>query len=425
MPSASLNQRLFVSALVVAFGAFMAVYFFNDWFHESFLPYLGLPYPVGAAFGAALIVIVTYLAQRVVSLTFYQDKMFGVAQEMQQIITKVTDVETVGEEVARELNSIGKFNGVLRQQLDSVVQETESAAYNITERLQAIDQVVSKLDQFVNETTQASRELAASSEDDIASNQAMIARMESYIRKRIDDATRDQQRVEQIVKEAQSLGELVSLIKHISGQTNLLALNAAIEAARAGEAGRGFAVVADEVRKLSTETDQAVGKINDGINGVANSIREQFQDKLAHSSVEAEQKALMEISTQLTQLGRGYQELLDHDRNVLVTIRQASDELANMFMDALASVQFQDITRQQIEIVCNALRKLDEHAECLAKRMLDSENQDFKYQPMDTQLEALYSRYVMDSQRLSHQKALDKNSRDSAAVSASPKIELF
>ncbi|RKT62932.1 methyl-accepting chemotaxis protein [Azonexus fungiphilus] len=424
MPINSLHWRGLIVALVVAATSFVIIYLFNDWFHGEFLPELGLAQPLGDAIGVALIVMVSYLGQRMVSLAFYRDVMFGLSSEQAQVASKFSDVESVSEEVARELENVSRYNEVLRKQLDGIVAATERAAYDITERLQAIDTVVARLDAFVAETTRASSELAASSEHDIQDNQALIARMDSYIRNRIEEAVRDQKRIEQIVDEARGLGALVKLVKDISGQTNLLALNAAIEAARAGEAGRGFAVVADEVRKLSTETDTAVSKINAGINNVADSIRQQFEDKLQSSNVEAERAALTEFSSQLGSLGAGYQQLLDHDLNVLRTVREASSDLAKMFMDVLATVQFQDITRQQIEIVANALTKLDEHAANLAQRIKEAENPDFRYTPLAEHLDELYGKYVMDAQRLSHQQALHQPSA-SAGVAASPKIELF
>ncbi|NHC06936.1 methyl-accepting chemotaxis protein [Azonexus fungiphilus] len=424
MPINSLHWRGLIVALVVAATSFVVIYLFNGWFHGEFLPQLGLAQPLGDAIGVALIVMVSYLGQRMVSLAFYRDVMFGLSSEQEQAASKFSDVESVSEEVARELENVSRYNEVLRKQLDGIVAATERAAYDITERLQAIDTVVARLDAFVAETTRASSELAASSEHDIQDNQALIARMDSYIRNRIEEAVRDQKRIEQIVDEARGLGALVKLVKDISGQTNLLALNAAIEAARAGEAGRGFAVVADEVRKLSTETDTAVSKINAGINNVADSIRQQFEDKLQSSNVEAERAALTEFSSQLGSLGAGYQQLLDHDLNVLRTVREASSDLAKMFMDVLATVQFQDITRQQIEIVANALTKLDEHAANLAQRIKEAENPDFRYTPLAEHLDELYGKYVMDAQRLSHQQALHQPSA-SAGVAASPKIELF
>jgi len=423
-----LFKRTILVALAISVAIFATVHFAHGWYHQDLLPWLGVPPSLGDAVGSVLIVLTAFLAQRAVSLAVFSDLVFGEACERKAIIEKVHDVEAVADEVARELLAVRGYNDVLRGQLNCIVVETEKAAFDIAERLQSIDSVVTCLDRFVAETSVASNAIAHDSRQEIDGNQVLIARMEAYIKDRIDEARSDQVRIEQVVTQAQNLGSLVQLIRNISSQTNLLALNAAIEAARAGEAGRGFAVVADEVRKLSAESDTAVSKINEGINSVAAAIRQQFQDKLEHTNVEAEREALHEFSAQLGNLGLGYQQLVEHDMRVLASVRESSAELGSMFMDVLASVQFQDITRQQIEQVLKALGKLDDHCAALAKRIQASEGEDFQYTPLKDHLDELYGAYVMDAQRVSHQQALHQSASAagaSQAATASAKIELF
>lgn len=419
-------RRATFAAAIVALGVFPTVFFLNDWFHHSFAPALGISDQATDAWGAALIVLVSFVAQQLVSKTIYRDLMFGFTNEQKQISGWMADAGVVGEEVARELEYLPQYNEVLRKQLQEIVAATEKAAYDITNRLLAIDAIVSRLDDFVARTSSDSNRIALDSAENLSSNRALITRMETYIKHRIDEASNDQVRINHVVNEAQDLGQLVQLVKNISSQTNLLALNAAIEAARAGEAGRGFSVVADEVHKLSSKTDTAVDKINQGINAVTDHIRQQFQDTLANRNVDAERAALDEFAAQLTSLGSGYQMLLEHDIKSLATVKESSAELAGMFMDVLASVQFQDITRQQIEIVLKAMGKLDEHAETLARRLKASEGPNFTYAPLAEQLDTLYGAYVMDTQRVSHQQATHQARKASTSgLAASSKIELF
>ena len=419
-----LLHRATLVFLVVALGTGFTVYYLHEWFHQDFLANFDIQQPLGDAVGSVIIVLVSYLAQRLVSVAFYRDMVFGMARANEAAHTTSSQCQVVAEEVANELKSVPAFNEVLQGQLHTVIQETEQAAYQITERLQGIDSVVTRLNDFVDASSSESAQMVSESENRIADNQRLIVEMGEFIEHQISESQADQQRITQVVAEARSLESLTQLIKAIASQTNLLALNAAIEAARAGEAGKGFAVVADEVRKLSGETEAAVAKIKHGIGGVANSIEEQFQDKLSHSNLDKERHALEQFAAQLANLGDSYTKVMQHQTQVITTVQEGSQELARMFMDAVASVQFQDVTRQQIETTIEALTSLQNHATTLAERLLQTENPDFRYQPLSEHLDQLYSRYVMKQQRTTHQQALHQPETSKGEPDL-PQVELF
>jgi methyl-accepting chemotaxis protein len=420
MDFTKLLRRTLIVGIVVALCAGGGVYFFYDWFHQNFAPNA-----LADSIGTVFIVLATIAGQRLVSLALYRDHMLGMNAAQEKDGNKLENFRKVAEEVSGELKQVHQFNEVVRGQLKHVIDGTETAAYNIVERLQTIDAVVTKLDRFVAGTADESAQLALDAEARIQRNQDIVAKMGGYVQQRLQEAEQDQLRVTQVVQEARSLESLVQLVKHVAGQTNLLALNAAIEAARAGEAGRGFAVVADEVRKLSGETESAVTKISHGIQSVAQSIATQFQDKLSNVNLDREKAILGQFSTQLHELGTSYEELMRHETETLAEVQHSSTQLAAMFLEAQASVQFQDVSRQQIEQVMQALQQLDEHAGLLADRLSAYEEANFTYKPIAQHLEALYSRYVMEGQRTAHDHSLNRESTAPSTSPESKRVELF
>ena len=409
--------------LLAATGSSLVVYFLHGWFHSTFTSAIQFSHPLADSVGTFVLMTSVYFLHRLLSVAFYRDHALGLFKQAAVDLDKVHGFQMVTEEVASELKQVHQFNDVLNGQLKGVIDATERAAYDIVERLQTIDAVITKLDRFVSQTAEESAQLVLKSEARISQNRSIVAEMEGYVQQRLLEAQQDQERVSQVVHEAHSLEALVSLIKHIAGQTNLLALNAAIEAARAGEAGRGFAVVADEVRKLSGETEAAVVKISRGIAVVADSIETQFQHKLSNTNLDKEREELSLFSGQLNELGRSYEQLMQHEAGVLAQVQESSQQLAAMFMEAQASVQFQDVSRQQIEHVMQALTQLDEHAGMLAERLGSYQSAGSAYTPIAQHLESLYGRYVMESQRSTHQSSLKLDT--SAPAPAAARIELF
>jgi methyl-accepting chemotaxis protein len=378
--------------------------------------------PFGHAIGTTLIVLLGFSLQAFFSLVFFRDPSLGVAKagECELADCKIRFRSAI-DRVTTELGSVPAFNQVVNSQLKGVATETEAAALTIMERLQVVDGLITDLEQFVSKTTSESSEVLASSENRLDSNRRLIDSMKAHIQGRIEATQQEQARITHVVNEARSLESLIDLIKHIAGQTNLLSLNAAIEAARAGEQGRGFAVVADEVRKLSDQTSEAVMKIREGILTVANSIENEFKEKLADASLNNETQALEQFANQLTEMGERYAELVFREGDVLAKIDQTSSSLSKMFMEVMASIQFQDVTRQQVEHVMGALDRLAAHLVLLQEQLTDPDV-EVPFKPLAAHLNEMFDGYVMDKQRNQHAQAIGNNAPSSGGGA---KVELF
>jgi methyl-accepting chemotaxis protein len=410
-----------LSAAICGIGVFTLHGMLHGLLHSAF----GVAENTADAAGAVLIVLVSFMISSFASRSMFDDTIMGMSVKQNMLAQKISSEEGIIISAASDLGDLPALIKLLNEQLHHVTVETERSAMDIMLRLQAIDEIVGKLMNTVSDSARESEVMVQEGAVCVGSNVDLISSLDRYIQDRIAELDADQASISLVVQQAKSMSSLVDMIRGISSQTNLLALNAAIEAARAGEVGRGFAVVADEVRHLSSDTDVAVAKIQQGIHHVAQTIEDQFHGKLQRSGIEQQKQMLVQLAQHLETMGSNYEKLMSRDERMLAELGDTSHQLSAMFMDVLAGIQFQDVTRQQIELVQNALARLDTHVAQMVEMM---RNKDFSSAAsIKEHISQIYNGYVMSSQRDVHAAALaGAESPVGHGSSAAPaKVELF
>jgi methyl-accepting chemotaxis protein len=311
---------------------------------------------------------------------------------------------------------------VLHEQIGDSLAESEREVMKVIEQIGILNAQACEMRAHINQSIQSGMALTESTRQRVESNREVIAALEMQLQEQSAEMHSNFERIEGLAGEVRALTPLIKVITSIAQQTSLLALNAEIEAARAGSAGRGFGVVAIEVRKLSVLSTQAAADIATKINSTCKRV----DTEMAESKLSLEQyEANIGMHNLVTGLGEMQQEFSKNGELLLKVISEVDsnyEECSNRLSEALGHIQFQDVMRQRMGHVQEALLEMGEHLlELNAKT--ETPGWDGRLErTFQSILDGHLGQYRMASQSLTH---LAVSGGAVAADQGRPAIELF
>lgn len=295
------------------------------------------------------------------------------SDELARLVQALSDtavyLSQVVQDIKQSANLVGDNSVAVLQSNQRVQQVVEQVGDHIIQVVTAIEEMSATARTIAantNDTASATRDIAVRAGDGLSSSQQTVESIRSLVASLADTSNV----IGQLRQETANIEQILDVIRAIAEQTNLLALNAAIEAARAGEQGRGFAVVADEVRTLAQRSQDSVNEIETLLNNL-NQASEQAVGRMADSSAIADSAcSQVEDNNQMIEQVLQQVERVNEQTQQIAT---AAEEQSMVAHDISQNVhQVQSLTSETADIVAStkdASQRMNDASEQVISRL--------------------------------------------------------
>jgi methyl-accepting chemotaxis protein len=240
-----------------------------------------------------------------------------------QISTAISQVATGASNQSQNANDAARLFGEISESVGQVSSSAKNQANSISSMVTEVNKLIGSISEVTNSADIVSG-VVDSASDVAQKGQGAVEETVSGMSRIRETVLNSADKIQELGSKSEQIGEIIGVIDDIAEQTNLLALNAAIEAARAGEHGKGFAVVADEVRKLAERSARATGEITDLIKGIQYETQEAV-DAMESGTAEVESGSKLAVNA-----GSAIEEILSSVKEIVSQISQVSDNAKNM-----------------------------------------------------------------------------------------------